>query len=108
MIAQEKSEEHNELYRKEIAEQARGFAFLGTPHRGSSLSLPGIFFSMFEYWTGSNLTLLELLRNDSLVLNELHDAFVKATRDALIVCFYETLPESLWGVLLFKVIYLII
>lgn len=92
---------------QQIKNQAMGFVFLGTPHKGTSLTIAGKLLSLLGYWKGSSTSLLDLLEPDSRENEELHDDFMSFLRgqDRLkrTLCVFEAVKESIFGVPLMHV-----
>jgi len=84
-----------------IKKSVRAFVFLGTPHKGSRITMIGNFVSMLGYWQGSSTNLLESMKTGSGSNAALHDRFLKiiADRDMTknILCAFETVKESVLG-----------
>lgn len=99
VLAAENSPLDANAYRKDICKASRGFIFLGTPHRGSNLTVAGKICALFGYWGGSSTKLLEVIDRRSDINELLHGRFVECYQrdDKDIVSFYETEPEIVAG-----------
>jgi hypothetical protein len=99
VLAAESSTQGANAHRKIIHEKSRGFIFLGTPHRGSNLTVAGKICALFGYWGGSSTKLLEVIDRRSEVNELLHNRFVDCyfRDDTDIVNFFETEPEVVAG-----------
>ena len=75
----------------------RGFIFLGTPHKGSQLTIAGRILSLFGYFVGSSTHLLEVIQPNSTVNKELHLNFLRDYDIKNVVCMFEAVRESIWG-----------
>lgn len=84
-------------FRSRIAEQTKGIIFLGTPHKGSRLTLCGKVLSLFGHFMGASTHLLDIIQPGSSVNSELHSSFLRDYDHRIMVCMFETLPESFWG-----------
>ncbi|RKL08737.1 hypothetical protein BFJ70_g16750 [Fusarium oxysporum] len=85
-------------YRGNIARRAQGFIFLGTPHDGSSLTLPGKLLTLINHWEGSSASLLEIIEPGSEANSRLHRDFLACYSVTIMVCFFEAVRETLWGI----------
>jgi hypothetical protein len=72
------------------------FIFLGTPHRGSPMTSLARLWSLLGYWSGSSLSLLEVMESGSKENDDLHDLFLMDHGQNEIVNYYEVEPER-WG-----------
>ncbi|KAK6336188.1 hypothetical protein TWF696_001751 [Orbilia brochopaga] len=84
-----------------IRQQAQGFVFLGTPHRGTSFSLRWKLVSLFGFWRGSSTSLLEVVEPGSSINQLLHDSFMSFLRGYRrldrTLCVFESMKESFYG-----------
>ena len=84
-----------------ICKQTKGFIFLGTPHKGTKLTIIGKMISLFGHWKGSNTSLLEIVEPKSTVNQNLHESFMRVLRRGCgtenTVCVFEAVKESLFG-----------
>ncbi|RDW87439.1 hypothetical protein BP5796_03133 [Coleophoma crateriformis] len=84
-----------------IHQQARGFIFLGTPHKGARLTTIGKRISLLGYWKGSSTKLLENIEPDSEVNRLLHEKFMNFLKSSCRVentlCVFEAVKEFLYG-----------
>jgi len=85
-----------------IHKQARGFVFLGTPHKGSALTIYGKMRSLLGYWNGSSIDLLEIMNPGSQINKRLHDDFMGLLTNGCGVkntlCVIETRKETVFGI----------
>ncbi|KAI9737337.1 MAG: hypothetical protein M1834_009491 [Cirrosporium novae-zelandiae] len=84
--------------RRAIANHTKGFCFLGTPHKGSRLTVLGKICCLFGYYAGSSSHLLETIEPGSQMNRRLHHDFITQYRSSEIVCFHGTVLESLFGI----------
>lgn len=88
-------------YCANIKDTAKGFIFLGTPHRGSSITMIGRLFSMLGYWQGASTTLLDSMEIGSTSNEELHTAFLQKISSGCtaenILCIFEAVKEQIFG-----------
>jgi hypothetical protein len=78
-----------------IAEHIKAIIFLGTPHRGSSFTLPGKLVAGLLRPLGSNPSILAEVDYDSAFLLDLHSHFVRVVHDDLrVVNFFEQRPTD--------------
>lgn len=89
---------------RHLRQNARGFIFLGTPHRGARITLAGQILSLFGFWRGSSTSLLGIIKPGSAINQSMHDDFMRYLRGGgpgptveSIVCVFEAVKESLWG-----------
>ncbi|PLB55732.1 hypothetical protein P170DRAFT_400102, partial [Aspergillus steynii IBT 23096] len=84
------------------------YIFMGTPHKGSSLSRFGMLVSSFRYWEGSSTNLLETLKPGSMVNSRLNEAFLSSLKEGCrrdnTLCCFETVRETLFGFPLIPVV----
>ncbi|RDW73350.1 hypothetical protein BP6252_07257 [Coleophoma cylindrospora] len=84
-----------------IHQQARGFIFLGTPHKGSRLTAIGKRISLLGYWKGSSTNLLDNIEPESEVNRQLHEKFMNFLKNSCRVentlCIFEAVKEFLYG-----------
>lgn len=75
--------------------------FLGTPHKGASLTNIAIMLSYLSYFSGSSTALLENIKVGSVVNDRLHRDFLSflhtGDRASRVVCVYETVKEKMFG-----------
>lgn len=87
---------------RNICEQARGFIFLGTPHKGSQLTAFGELISVLGYWRGSSANLLKNVKVGSEVNVRLHDSFMSwlaaGSGAQNTLCVFETVKEAVYGI----------
>lgn len=85
---------------KDIVDRTHGIIFLGTPHYGSSLSLPAAAIAFVSHVLGSDTTLLFGLSNRS-DLSDLEEGFRKhiagPQREVEVASFYENMPTRVLG-----------
>ncbi|KAI9855300.1 MAG: hypothetical protein M1813_009839 [Trichoglossum hirsutum] len=91
-------------FRCNIHEQAKGFIFLGTPHKGTQLTVVGKMISLLSYWIGSNTDLLEAIQPKSVLNEKIHANFMSLHRKKDMVCIFEAVRESFWGIPLMHVV----
>jgi hypothetical protein len=84
-----------DLPRQKIPDCVKGFVFLGTPHKGSDLSIMGKVLSFLGYWKGASTRLLEVTFPESQENKRLHEDFMDTYGDVEMVNFYETLKERI-------------
>ncbi|KAJ9621297.1 hypothetical protein H2203_007349 [Taxawa tesnikishii (nom. ined.)] len=86
-------------YHRNIAESTKAIVFMGTPHRGSSLTLAAKIICLFRYHVGSSYHLLEMLEPGSPLNKNLHKKFVTYYSRILpdIACMFETINETILG-----------
>jgi hypothetical protein len=92
-------------FRCSIREQAHGFIFLGTPHKGARLTFVGLVISLLGFWGGSSTNMLEIMKPKSKDNQNLHERFIRFMKDhpQETVCVFEAVPESIWGFPIFHV-----
>lgn len=81
-----------------IHESARGFLFLGTPHHGSRLTAAATISAMLSHWEGSSISLLLTIKPGSPENESLHDWFITSYPLEDMVCVFETVQESVFGI----------
>lgn len=80
-----------------IAQNSKGFIFLGTPHRGSKSNRLGYIFAWLMWFMGSNSEILAAMDYDSEDLRILQTQWFKATSKRRVVNFYEERKISNFG-----------
>ena len=84
-----------------VRQQTQGFIFLGTPHRGTQLTVVRKVISLLGHWNGSSTSLLEITEPKSIANQGLHVSFMRFLRGscgtANTVCVFEAVKESLFG-----------
>ncbi|KAE8154565.1 hypothetical protein BDV25DRAFT_102857 [Aspergillus avenaceus] len=85
----------------ELWHHAKGFVFLGTPHRGYTMSPIGTILSLLRRWQGSSTDLVEVVEPGSVMNRTLHESFMKVLKRGCGVentlCVYQEVKESLLG-----------
>jgi len=88
---------------RDIRQDALGFVFLGTPHRGSGLSTVANWMSLLGHWMGSSTSLLDVLQINSKINEPLHASFMDFLNGedgcgvGRTLCVYETVKEKFLG-----------
>ncbi|KAI9857892.1 MAG: hypothetical protein M1813_008007 [Trichoglossum hirsutum] len=84
-------------FRCAIAGQTKGIIFMGTPHKGSRLTVFGRLLSVFGHFMGSSTHLLEVIQPSSAVNKDLHTSFLRGYDIKTMVCIFEAVRESFLG-----------
>ncbi|KAH1350109.1 hypothetical protein KXV65_003444 [Aspergillus fumigatus] len=95
-----KSRNHPESHLKDIFNCTKGIVFMGTPHEGSWMSdWAGIPARILGFVKSTNLSLLQILRTDDLLLKAIQDDFllmIRGLEDSgrifKVACFFEEQP----------------
>ncbi|PYH94026.1 hypothetical protein BO71DRAFT_380246 [Aspergillus ellipticus CBS 707.79] len=86
----------------------KGLIFLGVPHKGSSFTIGGEMVSLLGRWKGSSIQLLEMIKRGSELNRILHQNFMRFVQRSCqlgnIVCVFEAVKESVFGVPLTHVV----
>ena len=84
---------------RNISDRAVGVVFLGVPHKGSNKLLHRLGWAMATLYklSGSRIDLLNLAKG-SPELDKLHDRFLSSYRAIDCMCFYECVPEYMFGI----------
>ncbi|KAG8168388.1 hypothetical protein KVR01_001137 [Diaporthe batatas] len=104
------SRNNAEPHLRSIFDCTKGIMFLGTPHRGSWMAhwatIPASAFGIIK---STNKSLLKVLKTDNDYLRSIQNRFwsmvreqQKAGRDLEVTCFFEELPMSMVGTVVFK------
>lgn len=87
---------HKSKYLDEVAERVKAVIFLGTPHRGSSLTILGRLAAQALRPLGSNPSLVAEIEYDSTALLDLHREFASVIHSNIQVFnFYEEHPTRI-------------
>jgi hypothetical protein len=84
---------------RNISDRAVGVVFLGVPHQGSNKLLHRLGWALAALYKlfGSRTDLLSLAKG-SPELDKLHDGFLLSYKAIDFICFYECVPEYIFGI----------
>jgi len=84
---------------RNISDRAVGVVFLGVPHKGSNKLLHSLGWALAALFklVGSRADLLDLAKG-SPELDKLHDRFLSSYKAIDCMCFYECVPEYMFGI----------
>ena len=90
----------DDFYRN-TRKKARGFVFLGTPHKGARIALLGEIWSLLSFWRGSSTVLLKTTKPDSATNENLHHHFMSYLRSDgpgtnNTLCVFEAVKQQIW------------
>ena len=83
---------------RQIYEMTKGAIFLGTPHKGATISRIGRVVALTSYWMGSSIKLLDLLDAASIHNREIGEDYLQISTGLRHIDFYEMLPEQTFGI----------